>query len=82
MVFEIDQKVWAKSTGRNEYHRATIVDEIDNGKAFLLRQRKHNWNDSIVCARNMRPYIALMGLSRTMCGVRYHNADMAGGVPH
>eukprot|EP00957_Ditylum_brightwellii_P019247 1451425-Ditylum_brightwellii.AAC.1 len=70
MVFKIGKKVWAKSTGRNGYHRATIVDEIDNGEAFLLRWRKHNWKDSIVCARDMRPYVASMGLARTVRGVR------------
>eukprot|EP00957_Ditylum_brightwellii_P088613 6749421-Ditylum_brightwellii.AAC.1 len=82
MVFKIDQKVWAQPTGRHGYHHVTIVDEIDNGEAFLLDWRKHNWNDSIVRARNMRPYIASMDLARTVRGVRYHNADMAGGVPH
>eukprot|EP00957_Ditylum_brightwellii_P166492 12673139-Ditylum_brightwellii.AAC.1 len=82
MVFEISQKVWAKPTGRNGYHSATIVDEIDNGEAFLLRWGKRNWNDSIICARNIRPYLASMGLARTVRGVRYHDADMAGGVPH
>eukprot|EP00957_Ditylum_brightwellii_P143819 10958986-Ditylum_brightwellii.AAC.1 len=82
MVFEIGQKVWAKPTGRHGFHFATIIDEIDNGGAFLLRWRKHNWNGSILCAKNMRPYIASMGLARTMRGVKYHNADMAGGVPH
>eukprot|EP00957_Ditylum_brightwellii_P162220 12352344-Ditylum_brightwellii.AAC.1 len=58
MVVEIGQKVWAKPTGRHGYHRATIVDKIDNGEALLLRWRKRNWNNSNVCARNMRPYIA------------------------
>eukprot|EP00957_Ditylum_brightwellii_P202477 15330345-Ditylum_brightwellii.AAC.1 len=82
MTFKIGQKVWAKPAGRHGYHCASIVDEINNGEAFLLRWRKHDWNNSIVCARNMRPYVALMGLARTMHGVRYHNADMAGGVPH
>ena len=82
MAFGIGQKVWAKPSGRRGYHRATIVDKIGNGEAFLLRWRKHNWNDSIICARNMRPYVASMGLAKTVRGVRYHNTDMAGGVPH
>ena len=82
MVFEIGQKVWAKPTSRHGYHHATVVDKIDNGEAFLLRWRKHDWNNSIVCARNMRPFNASMGLARTVRGVRYHNTDMAGGVPH
>ena len=82
MAFAIGQKVLEKPNGGRGYHRATIVMEIDNGEAFLLRWRKHNWNNSIVCARNMRPFVALMGLARTMRGVRFHNMDMAGGVPH
>eukprot|EP00957_Ditylum_brightwellii_P090208 6870602-Ditylum_brightwellii.AAC.1 len=82
MAFKISQKVWAKPAGGRGYHRATIVDEIDNGEVFLLRWRKHNRNDSIICARNMRPFVASMGLARTVRSVRYHNADMAGGVPH
>eukprot|EP00957_Ditylum_brightwellii_P068400 5192533-Ditylum_brightwellii.AAC.1 len=65
MVFEIGQKVWAKPTDRRGYHRATIVNKIDNGEAFLLRWRKCNRNNSIVCARNMKPYIASMGFART-----------------
>eukprot|EP00957_Ditylum_brightwellii_P155097 11806319-Ditylum_brightwellii.AAC.1 len=82
MVFKMSQTVWAKPTGRNRYHRATIVDKIDNGEAFLLRWRKRNWNNIIICARNMRLYVASMGLARSVCGVRYHDADMAGGVPY
>eukprot|EP00957_Ditylum_brightwellii_P209660 15362688-Ditylum_brightwellii.AAC.1 len=82
MMFKIDQKVWAKPAGRHGYYHATIVDEIENGEVFLLRWRKHSWNNSIVCARNMRPYVALIVLARTMRGVRYHNTDTAGVVPH
>eukprot|EP00957_Ditylum_brightwellii_P048392 3672960-Ditylum_brightwellii.AAC.1 len=69
MVLEISQKVWAKPTGRNGYHRATIVNKIDIGEAFLLRWRKCNWNSRMIRARNMRPYIVLMGLAWTVCGV-------------
>eukprot|EP00957_Ditylum_brightwellii_P090473 6889752-Ditylum_brightwellii.AAC.1 len=81
MAFAIGQKVWAKPNGRCGYHRATIVNEIDNGEAFLLRWRKCGQDDSVICARDMRPFNASMGLARTAHGVRYHNADMAGGVP-
>eukprot|EP00957_Ditylum_brightwellii_P098410 7497832-Ditylum_brightwellii.AAC.1 len=81
MAFAIGQKVWAKPAGSRGYHRATIVDEIDNGEAFLLRWRKHGQDDSVVHIRNMRPFDALMGLTRIVHGVRYHDADMAGGVP-
>eukprot|EP00957_Ditylum_brightwellii_P046992 3567702-Ditylum_brightwellii.AAC.1 len=63
MVFEINQKVWANPTGRNGYHHATVVGKIDKGEAFLFRWRKCNWNNSIVCARNMRPFIASLGLT-------------------
>eukprot|EP00957_Ditylum_brightwellii_P131463 10026717-Ditylum_brightwellii.AAC.1 len=69
MAFKIGQKVWAKPAGRHGYHHDTIVDEIDNGDVFLLRWRKCNCHDSIVCARNMRPYVASMGLARTVRGV-------------
>eukprot|EP00957_Ditylum_brightwellii_P134445 10249940-Ditylum_brightwellii.AAC.1 len=82
MAFKIGQKDWAKPFANQEYYHATIVMEIDNGEAFLLWWGKHNWNNSIVCARNLRPFIALIGLARTVCGVRYHDTDMAGGVPH
>eukprot|EP00957_Ditylum_brightwellii_P123864 9441924-Ditylum_brightwellii.AAC.1 len=81
MAFKIGQKVWAKHAGRCGYHCATIVDEIDNGEVFLLRWRKCGWDNSVVRARNIRPFDALMGLARTVRGVRYHNTDMAGGVP-
>eukprot|EP00957_Ditylum_brightwellii_P206232 15347456-Ditylum_brightwellii.AAC.1 len=67
MVLKIGQKVWAKPPGGRGYHCATIVDEIDNGEAFLLRWRKRNRNNSIVCARDMRPSVASMGLARTLC---------------
>eukprot|EP00957_Ditylum_brightwellii_P070071 5322228-Ditylum_brightwellii.AAC.1 len=69
MAFKIGQKVWAKPVSGHGYHHATIVDEIDNAEAFLLRWRKHGWDNSVICARNMRPFVALMGLARTMCGV-------------
>eukprot|EP00957_Ditylum_brightwellii_P050711 3845191-Ditylum_brightwellii.AAC.1 len=82
MAFEIGKKVWTKPAGRRRYHHATIVNEIYNGKAFFLRWRKHSWDDSVVCSRTMRPFVTLMGLTRTVCGVRYHDTDMAGGVPH
>eukprot|EP00957_Ditylum_brightwellii_P082954 6306813-Ditylum_brightwellii.AAC.1 len=81
MAFKIGQKVWAKPASGCRYHHATIVDEIDNGEVFLLRWRKHGQDNSVVCARNMRPFDALMGLARTVRGVRYHNTDMNGGVP-
>eukprot|EP00957_Ditylum_brightwellii_P126125 9615039-Ditylum_brightwellii.AAC.1 len=81
MAFAIGQKVWAKPNSRRGYHRATIIYEIDNGEAFLLRWRKRGQDNSVVCARNMRPFDALMGLARTIRGVRYHDADMARGVP-
>eukprot|EP00957_Ditylum_brightwellii_P014619 1101867-Ditylum_brightwellii.AAC.1 len=76
MPFEISQKVWAKPASRRGYHCATIIDEIDSGDAFLLRWRKHSQDNSVVSARNMRPFDASMGLTRTVCGVRYHDADM------
>eukprot|EP00957_Ditylum_brightwellii_P055995 4243622-Ditylum_brightwellii.AAC.1 len=81
MAFTIGQKFWAKPNGRCGYHRATIVNEIDDGEAFLLRWRKHSRVDSVVRARDMRPFDASIGLARTVRGVRYHDADMAGGVP-
>eukprot|EP00957_Ditylum_brightwellii_P204787 15340852-Ditylum_brightwellii.AAC.1 len=81
MAFKIGQKVWAKPAGGRGYHRATIVDKIDNGGAFLIRWKKRGRDDSVAWARNMRPFVASMGLARTVCGVRYHNTDMAGGVP-
>eukprot|EP00957_Ditylum_brightwellii_P121520 9268126-Ditylum_brightwellii.AAC.1 len=82
MVFKIGQKVWAKPSANQGYHRVTIVMEVDNGEAFLLRWRKHNWNNSVVCARNLRPFIVLMGLARSVRDVRYHSTDMVGGVSH
>ncbi len=82
MAFEIDQKVWAKPIGRHGYHCATIVIEVNNGEAFLVRRKKDNWNNNIVKARDMRSFIASMGMGRTVNGVRYHNADMADNVPH
>eukprot|EP00957_Ditylum_brightwellii_P125243 9547250-Ditylum_brightwellii.AAC.1 len=82
MVFKIGHKVWAKPSGHRGYHHATIVMVLDNGEAFLLRWRKHGWDNSIVCARNLRLFIAFEGLAVTVSGVRYHNTDMAGGVPH
>eukprot|EP00957_Ditylum_brightwellii_P162232 12353152-Ditylum_brightwellii.AAC.1 len=63
MAFDTRQKVWAKQSGHHGYHRATIVMEINNGKAFLLRWRKQCWGNIIVCARNMRPLIASQGLT-------------------
>eukprot|EP00957_Ditylum_brightwellii_P093591 7126850-Ditylum_brightwellii.AAC.1 len=81
MAFAIGQKVWAKPNGKCGYHCAAIVDEIDNGEVFLLRWRKRGQDDSVVRARDMRPFDASMGLARTICGVRYHDANMAGGVP-
>ena len=81
MAFEVGQKVWAKPNGGRGYHCATIVMEIDNGEAFLLRWRKHDRVDSVVRARDIRPFDASVGLARTVRGVRYHDADMAGGVP-
>eukprot|EP00957_Ditylum_brightwellii_P150934 11493394-Ditylum_brightwellii.AAC.1 len=81
MVFKIGQKSWAKPAGGCGYHRASIVMEIDNGEVFLLRWKKRGRDDSVICTRNMRPFVALMGLARTIRGVRYHVADMAGGVP-
>eukprot|EP00957_Ditylum_brightwellii_P010264 776146-Ditylum_brightwellii.AAC.2 len=81
MAFKIGQKVWAKLAGGHGYHRATIVNEIDNGEAFLLRWMKHSQDNSVVCVRNMRPFDSLMALTRTVRGVRYHGTDMAGDVP-
>eukprot|EP00957_Ditylum_brightwellii_P011799 890262-Ditylum_brightwellii.AAC.1 len=81
MAFTIGQKVWAKPNSRHGYPCATIVDEIDNGEAFLLRWRKRGRDNSVVHARDMRPFDATMGITMTFRGVRYHNADMAGGVP-
>eukprot|EP00957_Ditylum_brightwellii_P176871 13473036-Ditylum_brightwellii.AAC.1 len=82
MAFEIGQKVWAKPSANHGYHHATIVMEVDNGEAFLLRRRKRNWNDSVIHARNLRPFIASEDLAVTVRGVRCHDADMSGGVPH
>eukprot|EP00957_Ditylum_brightwellii_P120199 9172162-Ditylum_brightwellii.AAC.1 len=69
MAFKIGQKVWAKPASGCEYHHATIVMEVDNGEVFLLRWRKHNRDNSVICTRNMRPSTALMGLARTVHGV-------------
>eukprot|EP00957_Ditylum_brightwellii_P148436 11301034-Ditylum_brightwellii.AAC.1 len=80
-LLSIPQRVWAKPAGGRGYHRATIVDEIDSGEAFLLRWTKSGWDDSVICARNMRSFDASMGLTRTIRGVRYHDTDMAGGAP-
>eukprot|EP00957_Ditylum_brightwellii_P097680 7440170-Ditylum_brightwellii.AAC.1 len=79
MALNIGQKVWAKHSGCHGYHRVTIVMEIYNGESFLLRWRK---DVSVICARNMMPFIASHGLTVTMRGVRYHSADMAGSAPH
>eukprot|EP00957_Ditylum_brightwellii_P201658 15326627-Ditylum_brightwellii.AAC.1 len=82
MAFKIGQKVWAKATDGCGYHSATIVNEIDNDEAFLLRWRKCGWDNSVARARNMRPFVASMDLARTVHSVRHHNTGMAGGVPH
>eukprot|EP00957_Ditylum_brightwellii_P158432 12058616-Ditylum_brightwellii.AAC.1 len=82
MAFDIEQKVWAKCSGNHGYHHATIIMENDNSELFLLRWRNQCWDDSIICARNMRPFIASQGFAVTMRGDRYHNTGMAGGVSH
>eukprot|EP00957_Ditylum_brightwellii_P096072 7319691-Ditylum_brightwellii.AAC.1 len=81
MLFYIRQKVWAKPSGHG-YHCATIVNGTDNGAKFLTRWRKQHWDDSVICARNLRPLIKSQCLVVTMHGIMYHGTDMAGGVPH